>query len=55
VIETVAPNPALADLDGDGRLEIIYPSYDGSWPYTIPTSGAPGDDFRFASEVLVGA
>jgi hypothetical protein len=66
VIETVMPNPAVADLDGDGRLEIIYPSYDGkvhaywldktehgNWPYTIPTTGAPGDDFRFASEVLV--
>jgi len=66
VIETVVPNAAVADLDGDGRKEIIYPSYDGkvhaywldktehgNWPYTIPTSGAPGDDFRFASEVLV--
>src|SRR5258706_405480 len=55
-----------ADLDGDGFKEILYPSYDGklhaywldktehgSWPYTIPTSGAPGDDFRFASEPVV--
>src|SRR5436309_6238925 len=25
----------------------------GSWPYTVPTSGAPGDDFRFASEPVV--
>jgi hypothetical protein len=66
VIETVMPNAAVADLDGDGRKEIIYPSYDGrvhaywldktqrgSWPYTIPTTGASGDDFRFASEVVV--
>jgi alpha-tubulin suppressor-like RCC1 family protein len=66
VIETVVPNPAVADLDGDGRKEIVFPSYDGrvhalwldktergSWPYRIPTSGAAGDDFRFASEALV--
>ncbi|HEY2945161.1 MAG TPA: FG-GAP-like repeat-containing protein, partial [Vicinamibacteria bacterium] len=66
VIEDVVPSPAVADLDGDGRKEIIYPSYDGrvhafwldktehgSWPYTIPTRGAPGDDFRFASEPVV--
>src|SRR5205807_4359444 len=66
VIETVAPNPVVADLDGDGFKEIVYPSYDGkvhaywldkrehgSWPYTIPTTGASGDDFRFASEPIV--
>src|SRR5205807_324794 len=29
VIETVAPNPVVADLDGDGFKEIVYPSYDG--------------------------
>jgi hypothetical protein len=66
VIEQVVPNPVVADLDGDGFKEIIFPSYDGkvhaywldktehgSWPYTIPTTGAPGDDFRFASEPIV--
>jgi hypothetical protein len=66
VIATVVPNPAVADLDGDGRSEIVFPSYDGrvhalrldqtqhgSWPYTIPTTGAPGDDFRFGSEPVV--
>jgi hypothetical protein len=66
VIEDLVPNPAVADLDGDGLKEIVYPSYDGkvhaywldktehgSWPYTVPTSGAPGDDFRFASEPVV--
>src|SRR5205809_789546 len=66
VIETVVPNPVVAALDGDGLMEIIYPSYDGrvhaywldktehgNWPYRIPTTGAPGDDFRFASEPIV--
>ena len=61
VIETVVPNPALADLDGDGMKEILYPSYDGrlhawsldktehgSWPYDVPGSG-----IRFASEPAV--
>src|SRR5207302_873856 len=58
--------PVVADVDGDGLKEILFPSYDGkvhaywldktehgSWPYTVPTSGAPGDDFRFASEPVV--
>jgi len=66
VIENVVPNAVVADLDGDGFKEIIFPSYDGkvhaywldktehgSWPYTVPTSGTPGDDFRFASEPVV--
>ena len=66
VIEQALPNAVVADLDGDGFQEILFPSYDGkvhaywldktehgSWPYTIPTSGASGDDFRFASEPVV--
>src|SRR5438477_6261699 len=66
VIENVVPNAVVADLDGDGLKEILFPSYDGklhaywldktehgNWPYTVPTSGAPGDDFRFASEPVV--
>src|SRR5438874_1862320 len=66
VIENVVPNAVVADLDGDGFKEILFPSYDGkvhaywldktehgSWPYTVPTSGTPGDDFRFASEPVV--
>src|SRR5439155_1120466 len=66
VIENVVPNAVVADLDGDGFKEIIFPSYDGkvhaywldktehgSWPYTVPTSGTPGDEFRFASEPIV--
>jgi hypothetical protein len=66
VIETAVPNPVLADLDNDGRLEILYPSYDGkmhaywldktqhgSWPYVVPATGVGGDAFRFASEPVV--
>jgi hypothetical protein len=66
VIENVAPNAVVADLDGDGFKEILYSSYDGkvhaywldktehgSWPYTVPTLTLPGDDFRFASEPVV--
>jgi hypothetical protein len=66
VIESALPNPAVADLDGDGFQEILFASYDGkvhaywldktehgSWPYVVPASGAPGDEFRFASEPVV--
>src|SRR5262249_295862 len=66
VIENAQPNAVVADLDGDGLKEILFPSYDGrlhaywldktehgSWPYNVPTSGAPGDEFRFASEPVV--
>ena len=66
VIENVQPNPVAADLDGDGFKEILFPSFDGKlhaywldktehgdWPYTLPASGAAGDDFRFASEPVV--
>jgi hypothetical protein len=65
-IETVARNPVAADLDNDGRLEILYPSYDGkvhaywldktehgSWPFVVPVSGVGADTFRFASEPVV--
>jgi hypothetical protein len=62
-IESVAPNPTIADLDGDGRMEILYPSYDGrlhamgldktekaGWPLDLnPGVGAP---IRFASEAV---
>jgi hypothetical protein len=64
VIETAVPNPVLADLDGDGYLEILYPSYDGrlhaywldktehgDWPFEVynPAEGL----LRFASEPAV--
>jgi hypothetical protein len=61
VIERAMPNPVVADLDGDGVKEILYPSYDGrlhavwldkrehgAWPFTVP-----GDGIRFASEPVV--
>ena len=62
VIESAQPNPALADLDGDGKLEILYASYDGrlhafwldksehyNWPFEVYTGGV----YRFASEPVV--
>jgi uncharacterized repeat protein (TIGR01451 family) len=63
VIETAEPNPAVADIDGDGNKEILFASYDGrvhafwldktehgAWPYHVyPGSGA----YRFASEPVV--
>ena len=64
VIESVQPNPVTVDLDGDGHLEILYPSYDGrlhafwldqrehfSWPFAVynPSEGF----YRLASEPVV--
>ncbi len=64
VIESAAPNPALADLDGDGALEILFSSYDGrvhafwldktehgNWPFSVYQSSQ--GYFRFASEPVV--
>jgi len=64
LIENNVPNPVVVDLDGDGRKEILYPSYDGrlhaywldktehgSWPFEV-TNPAEGF-FRFASEPIV--
>lgn len=61
VIESAAVNAVLADLDGDGQREILYPSYDGrlhalwldktehgGWPFKVPGAG-----IRFASEPAV--
>ncbi len=66
VIENDVQNAVLADLDGDGRHEILFPSYDGrlhafwldktehgAWPVTIPTVAGGSDTFRFASEPVV--
>jgi uncharacterized repeat protein (TIGR01451 family) len=64
VIENNVPNPAAADLDDDGRKEILYPSYDGrvhaywldktehgSWPFEVYN---PAEGFiRFATEPIV--
>jgi uncharacterized repeat protein (TIGR01451 family) len=62
VIENAQPNPAIADLDGDGQQEVLYASYDGrvhafwldktehgNWPYAVYTGGP----YRFASEPVV--
>ena len=61
-IESAQPNPVVADLDGNGELEILYASYDGrmhvfwldknehfNWPYNVYSSGP----LRFASEPTV--
>lgn len=61
VIENAVVNAVLADLDGDGRREILYASYDGrvhaywldktqhgSWPFAVPGAG-----LRFAAEPAV--
>jgi uncharacterized repeat protein (TIGR01451 family) len=64
VIENNQPNPVVADLDGDGTLEILYASYDGrvhafwldktehgNWPYWVYNSSE--GFYRFASEPVV--
>jgi uncharacterized repeat protein (TIGR01451 family) len=63
VVESVMANPVVADLDGDGLMEILFASYDGrlhaywldktehhQWPYNVNGTG-PG--IRFASEPVV--
>ncbi|TFG73031.1 MAG: VCBS repeat-containing protein, partial [Anaerolineales bacterium] len=50
IIESVQANPVTVDLDGDGKLEILFASYDGrlhafwldktehgNWPYAVYT------------------
>ncbi|MFO1352700.1 MAG: VCBS repeat-containing protein [Gammaproteobacteria bacterium] len=61
VIQNAVHNAVLADLDGDGKKEILYASYDGklhavwldktehgSWPFSVPGTG-----IHFAAEPVV--
>jgi hypothetical protein len=61
VIENSVTNTVVADLDGDGQKEILYPSYDGrlhafwldkteryNWPFKVPGTG-----IRFPGEPVV--
>lgn len=63
VIESALPNPAVADLDGDGIKELLYASYDGklhafwmdktehaNWPFNVATLAG---DMAFASEPTI--
>jgi uncharacterized repeat protein (TIGR01451 family) len=64
IIEHNQPNPAAADLDGDGQKEIVYASYDGrvhafwldktehgAWPLAVYKAGE--GVHRFASEPVI--
>lgn len=61
LIQNSVTNAVVADLDGDGKKEIIYPSYDGrlhafwldktehgNWPFRVPGTG-----IRFAAEPAI--
>jgi len=61
VIQNSVANAVVADLDGNGLPEILFPAYDGklhaywldktehgNWPYSVPGSG-----IRFAGEPVV--
>jgi hypothetical protein len=64
LVENNVPNPVVADIDNDGKKEILYPSYDGrmhaywldktehgSWPYSVYN---PADGYiTFATEPVV--
>jgi hypothetical protein len=64
VIESASYNPVLADLDGDGELEILFSDFSGrvhafwldrtehgSWPFRVFTPAV--GHYRYASEPVV--
>jgi hypothetical protein len=64
VIENNQPNPVVVDLDNDGYLEILFPSYDGrmhaywmdktqhgNWPYSVYDANEAV--YRFTTEPVV--
>jgi hypothetical protein len=64
VIESCMPDPVVADIDGDGMMEILFSSYDGkvhamhldktehgNWPFSVYHAGDPF--LRFASPPVV--
>lgn len=64
ILESVESNPVTVDLDGNGNLEILFPSYDGkmhafwldktehgNWPFAVYSAGE--GFYRGASEPLV--
>lgn len=61
----VTPAPAVADLDGDGKKEILFPSYDGNlyavhpdgtlfWKFLFADPRALPVEGPFASEPVIG-
>ena len=52
-IEDNQNNPALGDIDNDGNLEIVYPSYDGKRTYPLAFSLLPYSSLLYSQAVVV--